>query len=252
VQQIRGFSLMPATVVRGGISVPITDVLTVRAYTERNPLFATGGSPWVHALRIEQTVRMPMLRAPGTTGYVYRDLNGNRMHDEGEPGLDAAILRRGADVAATDATGKYRLVGTSRLPIVLDESSLPVGSIHEATTSPNIAVSATASAEIRFIVSTHTGEESIADLSAIRVSVRDTAAKEWVGRMTAPMMATFDALPLGTYTITLDLSGLAEPLILRPPTPSLYVIPFLASFVSVYLDPRPLKIWRADASARPE
>jgi hypothetical protein len=51
-------------------SVPLTEIIGVKLYAERNPLFATTAarSPWIYALRFEQTMRAPMVRRPGTTG----------------------------------------------------------------------------------------------------------------------------------------------------------------------------------------
>jgi len=247
-QQIRGFSAHPATVVRAGLSVPITEMLAVKLYAERNPLFATvaGGSPWIFAMRIEHSTRVPMVRPPGSTGFVYRDLNGNGKRDEGEPGVDGAVLKRGVETAISDSRGRYRLAGDTRLPIALDEGSLPLGWIRQAATSPDITVGASLSAEIRFIVAPRSNLEAVdVDLSGIRAIARDGSGREWVARMTAATVATFEGLPPGTYTLELDLSAAAEALVARLPLPSLHVTAMEPSFVSVVLDPRPLRIWRA-------
>jgi hypothetical protein len=249
VQQLRDFSTRAATIVRAGVSVPVTAGLAVKFYAERNPLFtaAAGGSPWVYALRIEQSVRAPMVRPPGTTGYVYRDLNGNQQRDAGEPGVDGAVLKRGAEVSMTDANGKYRLAGNTRAAIVLDEASLPLGWIRQTTGSRDIAVGSSMNAEIRFFVAPRSSIEAVqVDLSGIRAIARDSSGREWVARMTAPLVASFESLPPGNYTIELDVSAVAEPLVPRLPLPSLIVTPFEASFVTIVLDPRPLRMWRAD------
>jgi hypothetical protein len=250
VQQLRGFSTRAATIVRTGVSVPVTAGLAVKIYAERNPLFtaAAGGSPWVYALRIEQSVRAPMVRPPGSTGYVYRDLNGNQRRDAGEPGVDGAVLKRGAEMSMTDANGKYRLAGDSRSAIVLDEASLPLGWIRQTTGSRDIAVGSSLNAEIRFFVAPPSSIEVVqVDLSGIRAIARDASGKEWVARMTGPAIASFEGLPPGNYTLELDVSAVAEPLVPRSPLPSLIVTPFEPSFVTIVLDPRPLRMWRADA-----
>jgi hypothetical protein len=250
VQQLRGFSTRPATIVRAGVSVPVTAGLAVKVYAERNPLFtaAAGGSPWVYALRVEHSVRAPMVRPPGSTGYVYRDLNGNQRRDRDEPGVDGAVLNRGGEMTVTDANGKYRLAGDTRASIVLDEASLPLGWVRQSTGSRDIAVGTSLTAEIRFIVALRSSIEAVeVDLSGIRAVARDASGKEWVARMTSPWVASFEALPPGTYTLELDVSAVSEPLVPRLPLPSLIVTAFEPSFVTIVLDPRPLRIWRADA-----
>jgi hypothetical protein len=251
VQQLRGFSKRPSTIVRASVSVPVTAGLAVKVYAERNPLFtaAAGGSPWVYAVRIENSAHVPMVRLPGTTGYVYRDLNGNQRRDAGEPGVDGAALKRGDEIAVTDANGKYRLAGDARSPVVLDEASLPLGWIRQTTASRDIAVGSSLNAEIRFFVALRSSLEVVqVDLSEINAIARDASGREWVARMTAPTVASFEALPPGTYTLELDVSALAEPLVPRLPLPSLIVTASEPSFVTIVLDPRPLRIWRADAA----
>jgi hypothetical protein len=251
VQQIRGFSVHPATVVRAGVSVPVTEMLAVKLYAERNPLFTTvaGRSPWIFALRFERSMRAPMVRPPGSTGYVYRDLNGNQKRDAGEPGVDGAVVTRGAETAVTDANGKYRLAGDARSSIVLDEASLPLGWVRQTTASRDIAVGSSLSAEIRFFVAPRSSIEAVdVDLSGIRAIARDASGREWVARMTGPTVATFDALPPGTYVLDLDLSAVTEPLVPRLPLPSLRVTALEPSFVTVVLDPRPLRMWRDESA----
>ena len=250
VQQIRGFSARPATVVRTGITVPVTEMLAVKLYAERNPLFTTaaGKSPWIYAVRIEHSARVPMIRPPGSSGYVYRDLDGNQRRDHGEPGVDGVIVKRGGEIAVTDASGKYRLAGDARSSIVLDESSLPLGWVRQSTGSKDIAVGSTLNAEIRFFVAARSTMERVEpDLAAIHAIARDASGKIWVARMTGASVATFDALPPGTYTLELDLSAVDEPLVPREPLPLLKVTAFEPSFVVVVLDPRPLRIWRAQS-----
>ncbi len=251
VQQVRGFWARPQTVFRAGISVPIAEKLAMKLYAERNPFFMTvaGHSPWIYAFRVEHSARVPMVRAPGSTGYVYRDINGNQKRDAGEPGVDGVVVKRGGEMAVTDANGRYRLTGDTRSSIVLDEASLPLGWIRQTTASPDIAVGSSLTAEIRFFIAPRSAIEAVdVDLSGIRAAARDASGREWVARMTAPNVASFDALPPGTYTLELDLSAVAEPLVPRLPLPSLRVTPLEPSIVTVVLDPRPLRIWRAEPS----
>jgi len=249
LQQIRGFSPRPSTIVRAGVSIPITERFAVKLYAERNPLFATSAvrSPWIYALRIERSLRVPMIRTPGSTGYVYRDMNGNQKRDGGEPGVDGVVVKRGVETAITDANGRYRLAGDARTSIVLDEGSLPLGWVRLGAGSQDIAVGASLSAEIRFFVTPSASlSEAEVDLSEIRAIARDASGREWVARMTAPTVATFESLPPGTYTLEIDVSALTETLIPRFPLPVLRVSATAPSFVTVILDPRALRIWKAE------
>lgn len=251
LQQVRGFSARPVNIVRAGITVPVAGTLAMKFFAERNPLFtaSSGSSPWTYAFRVEHSTRVPMVRPPGTSGVVYRDLNGNQRRDEGEPGLDGAVVKRGQEMAITDAKGRYHLGGDGRLPIVLDEGSLPLGIVRQTVGSPNIGVGSSLNAEIRFFVAPRSEIEAITvDLSGMRAIARDSAGREWVARMTGATVASFDALPPGTYTLELDLSGLSEPLVPRVPLPVLRVTPFEPSYVTVVLDPRPLRMWKASSA----
>jgi hypothetical protein len=254
VQQLRGISLRPTTILRTGLFVPVAEMLAVTLHAERNPLFATGAgrSPWVFALRVEHSTRVPMLRSPGTTGHVYRDLNGNRKRDIGEPGIDGAVVRRGTETAVTDEDGKYRLAWSAQSTITLDETSLPLGWIGQTTPSGDIAVGSSLSAEIHFVIAPRlVGEQLQVDLSAVRAIARDTAGREWVARMTAPRVAKFDALPPGTYSLVIDVTAVLEPLVPRTPLPSLRVTSLEASVVTVMLDPRSLRMWQGPAGPPP-
>jgi hypothetical protein len=43
------------------------------------------------------------------TGVVFHDANGNRAHDEGEPGLEGVRVSNGRDIVRTDVKGRYEL-----------------------------------------------------------------------------------------------------------------------------------------------
>ena len=255
LQQIRGFSTGPATLVRAGVALRATDRLAVRLYAERNELFMSAGgrSPWILAMRVEHSTRVPMVRAPGSTGYVYRDLNGNRRRDGGEPGVEAAIVKRGSETAVTDPAGRYRVGGDTRSPIVLDEASLPLGWVGQTAASPDMAVGPSLRAEIRFVIAPRSGIKVVdVDLSRIRVIATDSTGREWSARMSGPRIASFEGLPVGTYKLEIDFSELSEPLVPRTMLPPLLVTPLEASVLTVILDPRPLRMWQASVDPRPE
>lgn len=54
------------------------------------------------------------------TGVVFHDLNGNGLRDAGEPGLPGVLVSNGAEIAETDAEGRYSLpVGTETTLFVI-------------------------------------------------------------------------------------------------------------------------------------
>jgi hypothetical protein len=248
VRRVTGIADRSVVTARGGLTVTLPGAVNVRFSVERDPfLHGYGKKPLVFGVRFEQSMRLPMLRRPGTAGYVYRDLNGNRRRDAGEPGVKDVIIRRGGESVNTDASGKYRVAGDLRERIEVDDASLPSGWMPLVTASGDIALTATTSAEIRFIVAARSGIAGVnVDLSRARVVARDASGHEWPGLMTGPFTATFDGLPAGMYQLEFDFSGLTEPLVPRGPIPQLPVIPGEHAIIPVILDPRPLRIWRAE------
>lgn len=62
---------------------------------------------WVGGLVL--SLASAALGAEFATGVVYHDVNGNRQHDSGEPGLPDVRVSNGAEIVKTDAAGRYRL-----------------------------------------------------------------------------------------------------------------------------------------------
>ncbi|MDQ3674804.1 MAG: NEW3 domain-containing protein, partial [Gemmatimonadota bacterium] len=129
LQRSHGFGTETSALVRGGLSIPLINGFAIKLEAERNSIFRSiaGGTPWVFGTRIEHALTLPMLRTPGTTGYVYQDVNGNHRRDRGEAGVAGAIVRRGAETSGADESGKYRLGGDARQLVAVDEASLPEG-----------------------------------------------------------------------------------------------------------------------------
>jgi hypothetical protein len=107
-------------------------------------------------------------------------------------------------------------------------------------------VSLSTSSEVELVVAPRSGISEVqVDLAKTHVIARDSAGREWMARMTGPTTATFESLPVGTYTLEFDLSELTEPLVPRAPVPMLVVAGKDAKSITVTLDPRPLRIWKA-------
>jgi hypothetical protein len=110
-------------------------------------------------------------------------------------------------------------------------------------------VTLSASAVVEFVVAPRSQISAVeVDLDKVRVIARDQSGREWSARMTGPSTATFDALPVGAYTLHFDLSALSEPLVPRGPVPALVVDGKDVRSVKITLDPRPIRMWTPPAS----
>jgi hypothetical protein len=246
LQRVHGFGTEKAATMRGGVSVPLINGFALKLDAERNSIFrsTSGRTPWIFGTRIEHAFTLPMVRTPGTTGYVYQDMNGNHRRDRGEAGVANATVRRGSEVSIADENGKYRVGGDGALPVIVDEASLPEGWTGSGPSRGDLAVSLSRSAEVEFVIAPRSGISVVeVDLQKALVIARDAAGREWSARMTGPSTATFDALPVGVYTLEFDLSQLAEPLVPRGELPSLVVDGKESRSLTITLDPRPIRMW---------
>ncbi len=251
LQRVNGFGDEKSANVRVGLAIPIVNGLALKVDAERNSIFhsLSGHVPWNLGVRLEHALTVPMLRTPGTSGYVYEDLNGNQRRDPGEPGVPGAIVRRGGETAVADGTGKYRLGGDPRQPVTIDEASLPDGWAASGRGGEDLSVSLSTSAEVELVVAPRSGISDVqVDLAKAHVIARDSAGREWAARMTGPTTATFESLPVGTYTLEFDLSELTEPLVPRAPVPMLVVSGKDSKSITITLDPRPIRIWKGPGS----
>jgi hypothetical protein len=252
LQRIHGFGSEKSTAMRGGISVPLISGFALKLDAERNSIFRTtsGRTPWIFGTRIEHAFTLPMIRTPGTTGYVYEDMNGNHRRDLGEAGVAGAMVRRGSETSIADENGKYRVGGDGAQPVVVDEASLPEGWTGSAPSRGDLAVSLSRSAQVELVVAPRSGISAVeVDLTKALIIARDAAGREWSARMTGPSTATFDALPVGVYTLEFDLTQLSEPLAPRGEVPPLVVDGKESRSLTITLDPRPIRMWTPNQRA---
>ena len=251
LQRVNGFGSEKSAIMRAGVAIPLMNGFAIKIDAERNSIFRSlsGRVPWILGARFEHTITVPMVRTPGTSGYVYRDLNGNQRRDHGEPGVNGAMVRRGSETAVADASGKYRVAGDARQPVMIDEASLPDGWTPSGAGRGDLSVSLTTSAEVELVVAPRSGISAVrVDLGKAHVIARDSAGREWAAMMTGPTTATFQSLPVGTYTLQFDLSELSEPLVARAPVPILVVTGKDSKSITVTLDPRPIRMWNASGA----
>ena len=254
LQRVYGFGNNRSSAVRAGFAIPLVNGVALKLDVERNSIFrsAGGGVPWIFGVRFEHSITAPMVRVPGTSGYVFEDLNGNQRRDPGERGVAGAIVRRSGEQAVTDASGKYRIGGDSRQPVVIDEASLPDGWTANGNADGDLAVSLSTSAVVELVVAARSGISDVqVDLSKAHILARDSAGRQWVARMTGPTTATFESLPVGSYNLEFDLSELSEPLVARTPVPVLVVSGKESRSVTVTLDPRPIRMWNGSGHGGP-
>jgi hypothetical protein len=250
LQRVNGFGNETSAIMRAGLAIPLMNAFAIQIDAERNSIFrATSGRvPWIFGIRLEHALTVPMLRTPGTSGYVYQDLNGNQRRDANEPGIAGVIVRRGSETAVADAAGRYRVGGDARQAISIDEASLPDGWSASGTGRGDLGVTLSTSAEIELVVAPRSGIDTVhVDLSKAHVIARDDAGREWGAVMTGPTTATFQSLPVGSYKLEFDLSELAEPLVPRGPVPVLNVTGKDSKSITITLDPRPIRMWTPPA-----
>ena len=251
LQRVNSFGGENSAIVRAGIAIPIVNGFAFKVDAERNSIFrsTSGRVPWIFAARFEHALTVPMLRTPGTSGYVYEDLNGNQRRDPGEPGVPGAIVRRGGETAVADASGKYRVGGDARQLATIDEASLPDGWTASGGGRGDLSVSLSTSAEVELVVAPRSGISAVqVDLSKAHVIARDSASREWAALMTGPTTATFQSLPVGVYKLDFDLSELSEPLVPRIPVPLLIVSGKDSKSITITLDPRPIRMWNGSGT----
>jgi len=253
LQRVTGFGSEKSAIIRAGLAIPVVNGFSFKISAERNSIFhsVSGRVPWILGARFEHALTVPMLRTPGTSGYVYQDTNGNQRRDNGEPGLPGAIVRRGGETAVADASGKYRVAGDSRQPVMIDEASLPDGWNAFGARRGDLGVSLSTSAEVELVIAPRSGIAAVeVDLSNAHIIARDSSGREWVAMMTGPTTATFQSLPVGTYTLQFDLSELSEPLVPRAPVPTLVVTGKDSKSITVTLDPRPIRMFNANGGGQ--
>jgi hypothetical protein len=181
---------------------------------------ANGTTPSIATLRVERTSSLPRLGRRLTNGVVFQDRNGNGLRDPGEPGVSGIVVRRGGESAVTDASGSFRFSPGASGPVEIDTRSLPDGWLQSPRTLgksfDGLAIGVIPTSAIDVIVALAPSPD--AGATPVRVGVatltlRDSTGRTWVVRTGVVQRATFDAIPSGRYTLTAELEGSSEPLV---------------------------------------
>ena len=252
-QRIKSSSLAHAVVsYRFGIEAVLGNAYALHVEAERNPYYLTaqGRSPLLFAIKVERSLRLPMLRRGGTTGHVFQDLNGNGVRDPGEPGMPNVVVHIGGETSVTDANGSYTIFARTSERPAIDLRSVPLGWALETDAVndlPNgdVPIVAHTSAKVMLIVMADAlGNVPSVDWSRVDVFARDVRGREWLARLSGAGAYRFDALPPGDYVLRVDATHIDQPLLLRG-EPTLTVGGQDATgHVTLPLYPRSVRVWR--------
>jgi hypothetical protein len=247
--------LRSSVVWRSGLQAALPGGFDIELSAERNPFFRdrNGRAAWIAALRISASARVYSPRSMGPEGIVWEDRDLDGLRDATEPGVAGVVVRRGDAKATTDLSGRYRLPVDARGTSRIDQASLPIGLIahpmlaNDTIERLDIPVLPTGSVEVDFTpVADDDGRLPTVDLEPTVVILRDAAGFEWVGRRSGATSAKFDGIPVGEYTVAMNLTRLREPLryeegvrvTVDPRVPATVKVPLRLRAIRLFTPPR--------------
>lgn len=183
---------------------------------ERNPFLSVlrngRQQQLVYTMRLDRTSAMPRLFS-ATRGRVFRDENSNGIQDRGEAGVAGVVIKCGALRSMTDTKGRYSCNNSSQ---ELDTRSIPAGmvaSTGEITSGKPIALRVVQPLRVALSLRSSDGSALPGEaLAQALVFARDSSGAQWNARATTAGEFLLDALPVGRYTVGVDVSGIDEPL----------------------------------------
>jgi hypothetical protein len=174
-------------------------------------------------LKIERASSINAFDRRQETGVVFQDRNANGIRDPGEPGVAGIVVHRGPETAVTDPNGEFRMTSGSSARAEVDDRSLPKGwqqspRLLDGTSDPLVlGVIPITALDVRIdVASLADGTVPSVRVGMARLALRDSTGREWIARADASQHASFDALPAGRYTLTMELDGSSEPLLIDP------------------------------------
>ena len=205
----------------------------------------------VLTFKVERAARLPSLGGRSVSGVVFEDRNGNGVRDPGEPGVNGIVVRRGSQAAVTDAEGVFRMDQSSSGRAEIDARSLPNGwlptarSIASAGDERSLGVIPTAALDVEVrLAGTPDGGTPAVRVGRAAIALRDTAGRVWLARTDAASHATFDALPVGRYSLAAELEESSEPLIVDAMPPIEITGAARRQHVTVTVRTRPVRMFR--------
>jgi hypothetical protein len=215
---------------------------------------ANGATPSIATLRLERTSNLPRLGQRLASGVVFEDRNGNGVRDDGEPGVPGIVVRRGVASAVSDGSGSFRFGPNANGAIEIDPRSLPDGWLQVPRTAGQrdglaLGVMPTSAIDVAVALANSDGVAAGSPIliGAAAITLRDSSGRAWVVRTGATQRATFDAIPNGRYTLSIELEGSSEPLVIDP-VPDVVVDGALRRrLVTVTVRTRPVKLFRPKA-----
>jgi hypothetical protein len=215
---------------------------------------ANGATPSIATLRLERTSNLPRLGQRLASGVVFEDRNGNGVRDDGEPGVPGIVVRRGVASAVSDGSGSFRFGPTANGAIEIDPRSLPDGWLQVPRTAGQrdglaLGIMPTSAIDVAVALANADGVAAGSPIliGAAAITLRDSSGRAWVVRTGATQRATFDAIPNGRYTLTTELEGSSEPLIIDPVPEVVVDGASRRRLVTVTVRTRPVKLFRPKA-----
>lgn len=224
-------------------------VLGVERGTARD---AAGLLQTVLTLKVERAARLPALGRRSMNGVVFEDRNGNGVRDPGEPGVSGIVVRRGPQSSVTDAAGVFRLDDRAPGRVEIDARSLPTGWLPSSRSiagdgealSFGVIPTSALDVDVKLVQVDDAAPRVRAGRGTL--TLRDSTGRAWTAWTDGALHATFDALPIGRYTLTVELEETSEPLIVDRIAPIDVTGGARRRLVVVTARTRPLRMFRAE------
>jgi hypothetical protein len=227
----------------------------VGGWARGTPRAANGTTPAIATLRLERTSNLPRLGQRLASGVVFEDRNGNGVRDDGEPGVPGIVVRRGVASAVSDGSGSFRFAPAASGAVEIDPRSLPDGWLQAPRTAgqrDGLALGVIPTSAIDVAVALASNSDATAAgssilIGAVAITLRDPSGRTWVVRTGATQRATFDAIPNGRYTLSVELEGSSEPLVVDPVPDVVVDGTSRRRQVTVTVHTRPVRLFRPKA-----
>lgn len=204
---------------RLSLTAPVGFGMGVSVGAERNPFLlgntGAGRGGWLTTLRIERSMFLPRAASHGARR-LYRNLDGDGRREGNEPGVAAAVVSCAGRSVVTDREGRFDCPRDAE--VLVDPRALPAGWMAPGVVSgrqqpAELGVLPMSTVRVRVVLEhVDTLRVPREQLRQLLVVARDAAGQPWVGRVTGPGEAVFDALPPGRYAVQVDASAIDEPL----------------------------------------